>query len=369
VIVAITKFKHGAWIVIVAMPFIVGFFLAIHRHYERVGRSLRARRLSCLQEAHTTFVVLVPDLELAATEAIGYLRAIRPERVVPLYTGVPNQFEAAAAGWRRLAPRLGDLEMLSKGDRPDAKSIRRFLRELPRRPDEFITVVVPETITSHSLLRYLRPSSALWLKASLLFEADVVVMDIPLLPEERESAALRAARPVEPERHVVLVPVSAVHDPTVRAVIFAKSLHPSIIEGLFFVMDPGEIGPILDQWAEWEMDVPLAIVDTPFRNIAVPLLSEIRKYTSRSDTVVTIVIPEFVVGRWWQQFLHNQTGLFMKRTLLFEPNVVVISIPYHLEEGLSKELQAEQAGMAAQSTDRAQSPNALPPTDTRRQAQ
>jgi hypothetical protein len=80
------------------------------------------------------------------------------------------------------------------------------------------------------------------------------------------------------------------------------------------------------------VDVPLAIVDASFRDIGGPLLAEVRRLTGRRDTMVNVVLPEFVVERWWEQFLHNQSGLYLKRLLLFEPRVVVTSVPYHLRE-------------------------------------
>jgi hypothetical protein len=78
------------------------------------------------------------------------------------------------------------------------------------------------------------------------------------------------------------------------------------------------------------MDIALTIIDAPFRDISGPLLQEVRRYTIHKDTVVTVVLPELVVSRWWEVPLHNQVGLYIKRTLLFEPNVVVTSVPFHL---------------------------------------
>jgi hypothetical protein len=71
-------------------------------------------------------------------------------------------------------------------------------------------------------------------------------------------------------------------------------------------------------------------VDDPFRDLSMPLLEEIRKRTSRPGTIATVVLPELVVARWWEHLLHNQTTLFMKRLLLFEPGVIVTSVPFHL---------------------------------------
>jgi hypothetical protein len=72
------------------------------------------------------------------------------------------------------------------------------------------------------------------------------------------------------------------------------------------------------------------MVEAPFRDLGAPLLEEIRKHTARGDTIVTVVLPEVVPTRWWQNLLHGQTALYFKRLLLFEPHVVVTSVPLHL---------------------------------------
>ncbi|HEV8421589.1 MAG TPA: amino acid permease, partial [Actinomycetota bacterium] len=330
IIVAATKFRGGAWIVLAAMPVIVVFFLAVHRHYESVGRSLRAQPAMNMRELRNTFILLVSDLELATTDAVAYLRAVRPERVTPLYVGHPSRFDRVAREWPRLAPRLGELQPLGHKGNGYIKAVRRYLHGLPRSDDEFITVVIPEAVTGHSLVGYARRGSAFWLKAALLFEPGIVVTDVPLLPEERSLAAVHQDRPLEPARNVVLIPVSAVHAGTARAVQYAKSLHPTDVEALFFSSDPEEIGPVLEDWARWNMDVSLSVIDSPFRDIKPPLLEEIRRNSGRGDTIVTVVIPEFIVRRWWEHLLHNQTGLYMKRFLLFEPGVVVTSVAHQL---------------------------------------
>ena len=74
------------------------------------------------------------------------------------------------------------------------------------------------------------------------------------------------------------------------------------------------------------------ITEAPFRDIDRPLLDEVRTQTSRGDTVVTVVLPELVPRHWWENLLHNQTAFALKRMLLFEPGVVVSSVPFHLRE-------------------------------------
>jgi amino acid transporter len=331
IVVALTQFSEGAWMVLAAVPVIVGLFLAIRRHYDAVGRSLQQQHLSVRGTTpRNTFVLLVPDLGLATTEAVAYLRALRPERLTPLYIGDPAEFEASTDRWSSVAPRLGRLQQLRRTGERLSRDLLSYLRSIPREPDEFLTVVVPETISSRSLLRQVRGGTPFWLKAALLFEPGVVVTDVPLLPEERHAAQAQADRPLEPERSVVLVPVSGVQYPTIRAMVYAKSLHATDLEALYFGSDVEEVQRIQEEWRRNEVDIPLSIVEDPFRDLGDPLLEEVRRHTARGDTIVTVVLPEFVVRHWWEHILHNQTAFYFKRILLFERNVVVTSVPFRL---------------------------------------
>jgi amino acid transporter len=336
VIVALTKFVHGAWIVIAAVPVIISFFLAVNRHYRMVGAVLRGARPP-VDRMTNTFVLLVSDLGLGTADAVSYLRALRPERVIPLHIGEPGAFEALADRWLSFAPRMGRLmELPVNGGR--LRSLRAFLRSIDSDPDEeFLTVVVPEELTNRSVFQFIRRRSSLWLKASLLYQAGVVVTNVPLLPEERPLVSVHAEQPVEPVQNVVLIPVSAVHAATARAVIYAQSLNAATVSALYFVSDPEEELGIVNEWIEWQMHIPLSIVEAPFRDLTTPMLDEVRRYTAREGTVVTVIVPELVVRRRWEHLLHNQTALFLKRLLLFEPGVVVTSVPFHLSSDLAQE--------------------------------
>jgi amino acid transporter len=335
VIVAITKFgrppQPGAWIVIAAIPVIIAFFVAVNRHYEAVGRALRSIRPSTARTVSNTFVLLVPDLGLATAEAIAYLRALRPDRLIALYTADPSGFAEVADRWPTVAPRMGRLERLPITGGRVVRSLRSYLRSLrTERGEDFITVVVPEELAGYSVLQFLRRRSSFWLKASLLFEAGIVVTNVPLLPEERPLVSAHADHPLEPTRHIVVIPVSAVHAATARAVSYATSLNAAAVEAVLFSTDPQEQQHILSEWSRWGMGIPLSIVDAPFRDLTNPMLDEVRRFTSQKGTVVTVVLPELVVRRWWEHLLHNQTALFLKRLMLFEPGVVVTSVPFHV---------------------------------------
>jgi hypothetical protein len=190
-----------------------------------------------------------------------------------------------------------------------------------------VTVVVAEELTSRSLLRHLGRRWGFWLKLSLFFEVGIVVADVTLLSEERaRTEGLR----VEPNRHVVLVPVSSVHAAAARAVSYAMSLEASEVRGLFFSTDSGDEAELASAWIDQRMGIPLSIVDAPFRDLTQPMLEEVRRHTARAGTIVSVVLPEVVVSHWWEQLLHSQSALFFKRLLLFEPGVVVVSVPLHV---------------------------------------
>jgi len=326
-IVVATRFTLGAWMVIAALPIVIGQFLLVARHYRSVARALDiAMPADAITENEVLF--LVPDLGPATRDGIAYLRAIRPEHVTALHIGPATSFDLAAADWALAAPRLGELQPLPGADEHLVRSLRAALRRRARSNGGFVTVVVPENAAERSILRQVLHNRSLFLlKTSMLFEHGVVVTDVPLLPQE----PVITGRPHEPERSVVIVPVSNASYATARAVAYARSLHAVRVEALFLVTDNADIEPVATAWIERGFDVPLVMVEAPFRELAVPLLEEIRTHTSHGDTIVTVVLPEVVPRRWWQSLLHGQTALYFKRLLLFEPHVVVTSVPLHLQ--------------------------------------
>jgi hypothetical protein len=335
-----TRFLEGAWMVILAIPVIVAGLLGVSRHYQRVVTMLRARGLSAGMEAENHVLLVVPDLGLATRDAVSWLHGVRAREVIPLYVG-EEPIDSVLPRWSQMVQgrRFHELKLLDVSRGHLVRAVRKYARAIDRAPNDFVTVVVPETLGGRSLLRAVlpRPGSRFLLKAGLLFEPGVVVADVPLLPQERERASREAERwerSIEPERNVCIVPVSAVHDATIRALVYAKSLQPAHLEAIYFVEDPEEADAIVKAWSDpaREIDVPLALVEAPFRDYGPPLLAEVRKHTPRGDTMVTVILPEFVMRPLWRQFLfHNQTALFFKRLLLFEPRVVVVSVPIHFE--------------------------------------
>jgi hypothetical protein len=132
--------------------------------------------------------------------------------------------------------------------------------------------------------------------------------------------------------HTVVVLVGSVHRGVLEALAYAKSLRPNRLMALSVVSDEEQQQHIEAAWQQHEIDVPLEILYSPYRELSRPVLRYVDELDAQRDNdVVTIVIPEFVVGSWWGQLLHNQSALVLKGRLLFRKNTVVTSVPYHLD--------------------------------------
>jgi amino acid transporter len=134
--------------------------------------------------------------------------------------------------------------------------------------------------------------------------------------------------------HTVVVLVGGVHRGVLEAMSYARSLAPNHLVAVSVVSDEEEQERIHQAWEAHGLDTPLDIVYSPYRELSRPILKFIDEIDARWDNdIVTVLIPEFVVRRWWEHILHNQTALFLKGRLLFREGVVVTSVPYHVRTG------------------------------------
>jgi hypothetical protein len=103
------------------------------------------------------------------------------------------------------------------------------------------------------------------------------------------------------------------------------------VRAVFVELDPEATAALRRQWTEWGQGVDLVVLESPFRSLMEPLLDYIEDLQEAEPAVsVTVILPEFVPQRLWQHLLHNQHALLIKGALLFRPNVVVTSVPFHL---------------------------------------
>ena len=134
-----------------------------------------------------------------------------------------------------------------------------------------------------------------------------------------------------PSRVHAIVLVSKLHKPTMRALAYARATRPNVLEAITVDVDPDTTARLLAEWDAAQLPVSLRVLSSPFREIIRPTVSYVRQVRRESPRdIVAVYIPEYVVGHWWEQLLHNQTALRLKTVLLFTPGVMVTSVPYQL---------------------------------------
>ena len=136
---------------------------------------------------------------------------------------------------------------------------------------------------------------------------------------------------VLPSRNHAIVLVSKLHLPTLRALAYARATRPDVLEAITVSVDDADTRKLVRGWEESKLNVPLKVIASPYREITRPILDYVKRVSKESPrTVVTVFLPEYVVGHWWEHVLHNQSALRLKGRLLFMPGVMVTSVPWQL---------------------------------------
>ena len=159
----------------------------------------------------------------------------------------------------------------------------------------------------------------------------------------QETALVEGEDRTLPSRVRAVVLVSKLHKPTLRALAFAKAARPSSLEALTVSVDPEETARLVALWEEADTGVPLKVLASPYREVTNPIIDYVKNQRRESPRdAVTVYIPEYVVGHWWEQILHNQSALRLKGRLLFTPGVMVTSVPFHLASSSRAEQRFER---------------------------
>jgi len=324
IVVVLSKFKDGAWLSILIMALLVPVFYSIHRHYTWV-RSVVHRGVERVGVIGTNHVVLlVREVDASVAEALGYIRSLRPQSLHVVTPGATVGQELAERWDAFAGQQTPGLSALGSGSL--TVGVRRFVASMDVEPHDLVTVVVPEMVGDHLTSHVVHTKDLVRLKAAMLGIPHVVVTDVPVVSTHEGPRGVDA-KPLIPHRTVALVFLSGVNDLTIRAVNYARSLDASITRAIYFDLDPEAAHRLETEWFDAGLEIPLDIVEAPFRDLTGPMLEEVRRYSSDPGTVVNVIVPEVIVSHWWQLPLHNQNALFIKRLFLFEDRVVLTSVP------------------------------------------
>jgi hypothetical protein len=318
-IVVYTKFAEGAWLVTIAIPVLVVTMLGVRRHYDEFQRRLRAgaAAVASAPTPASTSIVVVESLDAAADAAWDFARRVSADAVRAVHVPTAATDSGIRGRWfSRTETPLAELD----GRYGVTEAVLEHVWGMPRSESQFVTVFVPELFRSRSLLEQLRHPRELSLKLRLLTEPGVVVADVPVVATEVLP---------RPARVVARVLVPGVGAAAMRAVNYASTLRVDDVRAVHFAFDAEDAAAIRADWDRQGPRVTLEVEEAPYRDIGDPLLDYLRRLTDDGETTVLVLLPE-VVTRGWRRLLHNQRSLYIKRLLLFEPRVVLASVPYQL---------------------------------------
>ncbi len=320
-VVVVTKFAAGAWIVTVAIPVLVLACYGIRRHYRGIARRLHAGAAAVVAAPppKNSIMLLVESIDEATADALWFTRLTADDDFRALHVPTRGTDPGIKPRWYRFSDERSHLEVLD-GSLGVTEAVLEQVWRLPRGESSFVTVVIPEFFRRASLIELVRHPRLLLLKLRLLAEPGVVVADVPALDNTDQAP---------PKRAVVRVLVSGVNASSMRAVNYARTLGIKDTRAVNFAFSEDEGNAMRSEWARHGPRIPLEIDDAPYRDIGTPLRAYLRGLTDDGRTEVVVVMPELVV-RGLSRALHNQRALYLKRLLLFEPRVILASVPYQL---------------------------------------
>jgi hypothetical protein len=325
VVVATVKFSHGAWIVIVMIPALVMTMLSTRRHYEGVAAQLRHIPVEATNRP-TRVIVLVAHHDEGTDRALRYAELINAQAVTCVHAEEPRSedlvytWDAAHPG-HTLEVLPGTKESISR------RVVERVRDERDLHPNTVISVVLADRVRSRTVLAPFAHRHSLAIKSRLLFEPGVVVTDLNF--RGRSMRSRRTTAPTTRIEQVVLV--SDMTRPIREALTYAVGLGAPVT-AVHIDVDAAQREKLQKQWRRAGYDLDLEILPSPYRSIVDPLVRYLhrRRREAPAGTLISAVIPEFVVPGRVTQLLHNQTGLAIKGVLATEPWITVTSVPFHL---------------------------------------
>jgi len=340
--IARATFGTGAWYFIIQAATALILILAANTSFAdfpRLSALLARDRLLPRQLSHLgDRLVFSNGIMMLAILSSALIVLFRGEThlLIPLYAvGVFLSFTLSQTGmvvrWLRLGKRWCSRETVVNAGGACATGV-------------VLTVIALEKFMPEDAVRLVRlPFTLPVIGDSIRAGAWMVVILIPLmvlgfLRIHEHYQSLRRQLTVDgwaepaPLKHTVIVLVSNIHRGTVQALRYAH-LIAADCRALCVDINSEDLPLFYRRWEEWETNIPLLVLDSPFRSITEPVLQYLDAVQDGDrNHMVTVILPEFVPARWWHHLLHNQSALLLKFLLLFRRNVTVTNLRYHLEE-------------------------------------
>jgi amino acid transporter len=252
----------------------------------------------------------------------GSTGALLPLYAVAVFTAFTLSQAGMVEHWRRVRGPNWQLKMAINGIGATATGLVTVIAAFTNFMDQKLPIVPGLPIGWGAWLVLVIVPMFIWLFLTIRHHYDDALRytALPATPDPAME---------QPVRNVVVVPIARLNRPAIQALRYAQALSPDVT-AVHVATDPKAAADMEAAWATWGHGVPLTIVESPYRSLTRPLLQYLGELKKHEDAeVVTVVLPEFVPGSWWEQLLHGQSAQFLKLSLLFKPGFVVTSVPVH----------------------------------------
>lgn len=325
VVVATVKFVNGAWIVILALPVIVVVMLNIRWHYRSVAAQLKQLPVEA-ESRPTRILALVAHHDEGTDRALRYAELLDAEAITCVHAE-ESRSDDLIYTWDAAHPGHSLEVIPGEKDSISRRVVSRVRAERDAHPGTVVTVILADRVRVRSMLAPFAHRHSLAIKSRLLFEPGVVVTDLNVLRRSRRSKL-----PLVPMRSIEqVVLVSDMTRPIREALTYSERIGPPVT-ALHVDVDSDQRERLEREWAVSGYGFRLEIISSPYRSIVDPLVHYLRerRRIAPPGTLISAIIPEFVVPGRITQVLHNQTGLAIKGVLAGEPGIAVSSVPFHL---------------------------------------
>jgi amino acid transporter len=337
-VISVTKFRDGAYIVVFLIPVLIVMFLLIHHHYTRVERERTTAVPIHPKDIHHRLIVPVDMLNQGTRQSLAYARSISPHVAAFHVNMDAAHTETLRDEWKQWQASLDPqeqvpLEVIEPTRHSIVRSVLCYIKTMRKEhPDETLTVILPEIARTSALTRLFAHPKTFRLKLALFFHPEIVVTNVPWY--EQDSTTSLRPREI---RHRFIVPIAELDRPSIQSLAYARSISPHVA-AVHVAIDPHDVEVIREKWERLQKhltkgeETQLVVIESPYRSLSRPLFAYIDSVLELyPDETLTVILPEFVVAHPWEIPLHNQTALQLKTALLARPRLVVTDIPQHLQ--------------------------------------
>lgn len=318
IVIMSTKITEGGWIVIVALIFCLTFFWLIQLHYKYLARELSLSPDDVLPPVRTSVLLYIPRLHDGIRQAVSYAQTLTHDVQAVHVADTTDAGEALLQGWKDYAPNI-PLSVLVSSEEDSVQVLTKHVEKVASNdPTALLTVILPMSTPVQWWRRIIKIGKLARIRKALKKRKNLIVTTVP------EDT-------LKPVHTTALLLTPRLHKGILQAISYAKSMARDV-RALHVTLDPQSAQTIKQDWNKFGADMPLVILESPYRSLVEPVIEYIDQAIEENpDSLITIIVPQAVPKKWWQGLLHNNAAVPLKLALKSRKNLVITNVRYFLK--------------------------------------